>query len=57
MKLAHETYQELHVYRNDAENKFENVFNEASKIVNFQVEIKISRTSSRQTLRYSGKDT
>jgi len=52
VKLAHETYQEIQAYRNDAENKFEKMFKEASKIANnFQVEIKIPRTSSGQTLR------
>ncbi|XP_050064723.1 uncharacterized protein LOC126553622 [Aphis gossypii] len=46
VKLAHETYQEIQAYRNDAENKFKKIFKEASKIAdNFQVEIKIPRTS------------
>jgi len=52
VKLAHETYQEIQAYRNAAENKFEKIFKEASNIAdNFQIEIKIPRTSSRQKLR------
>lgn len=52
VKLAHETYQDIQTYRNDAENKFKKIFKEASKIAdNFQIEIKIPRTSSRHTLR------
>ncbi|KAL4141698.1 hypothetical protein QTP88_004287 [Uroleucon formosanum] len=52
VKLAHETYQEVQVYRNDAENKFEKFCKEASKIAdNFEVVIKIPKTSNRQTLR------